>query len=157
MAPVVTIEQHPNIDSVIQDNMGLIIKVAQSFNPRDNDQLDEYIQLGRIGTWKAYKKYKGNKAALSTWIWLHVRWEIIRGIKNTDIPYSPLDKTISCKNASSLWEYLPSSLTNEERQILDMKLEGYHFIKIDERFGKSRGWSNGIFKKVLQKIRMANA
>ena len=61
--------------------MGLVVSLARSFNPLNPIELDNYIQSGRIGLWKAIQKHDPKKGKLTTIAWNHIRWEIIRYIK----------------------------------------------------------------------------
>ena len=65
---------------LILDNMGLVVSLARSFSPRNQQELEEYIQSGRIGLWRAVKNYNSSKGALSTLAWNYIRWEIIRNL-----------------------------------------------------------------------------
>ena len=56
-------------EGLLNENMGLVVSLAQSFKPRCSLELDEYIQSGRIGLWKAINKHDPKKGALSTIAW----------------------------------------------------------------------------------------
>ena len=51
------VEARAREQQLILENMGLVVSLARSFNPKNNQELEEYIQSGRIGLWKAIKKY----------------------------------------------------------------------------------------------------
>ena len=44
-------------NDLIETHMGLVISVVNSFKPQNMTERDDYIQAGRIGLWKALKKY----------------------------------------------------------------------------------------------------
>jgi len=69
------------MDDLIEKNMGLVVSVVNSFNPKSNTEKEDYIQAGRIGLWKALEKHDPEKSALSTFAWNPIRWEIIKEIK----------------------------------------------------------------------------
>ena len=72
------------MQDLIEENMGLVVSVVESFRPQSSQERDTFIQAGRIGLWKALKKYDASKgAALSTFAWNPIRWEIIKEIKST--------------------------------------------------------------------------
>ena len=45
------------MDDLIEKNMGLVVSVVNSFKPQNYTERDDYIQAGRIGLWKALRKY----------------------------------------------------------------------------------------------------
>lgn len=147
--------------SLIEENMGLVVLIVNSFSPNGQHELDEFIQLGRIGLWKAIIKHDPSRAKLSTLIWHYVRWEIFRHIYKeekhkhllelNDSLYSPKLKT------SNFWEIIPEFLSEEEKQVINLKLEGYAFIEIGKKMGYPRGWANNIFKSAVNKIVECNA
>jgi DNA-directed RNA polymerase specialized sigma subunit len=49
------------MEDKIEANMGLVVSVVNSFNPKSDEERDEYIQAGRIGLWKALQKYDPNR------------------------------------------------------------------------------------------------
>ena len=63
------VEARAREQQLILENMGLVVSLARSFNPKNNQELEEYIQSGRIGLWKAIKKYDPDRGALSTIAW----------------------------------------------------------------------------------------
>jgi RNA polymerase sigma factor (sigma-70 family) len=140
--------------SVIEQNMGLVVSLAKSFRPRTEDELEEFVQLGRIGLWKAYKKHDPSRAAFSTNAWHHVRWEIMRHLSKKK-PLLQLDDSVQFednRSTESLWEYLPDTLTDRERQVIQLRLDGHTFIDIGKQMGYSRGWANITYRTALKKI-----
>ena len=145
--------------SLMEENMGLVVKVAKSFCPKTKRDLDEYIQLGRIGMWKAILKHDPQKAALSTLIWLYVKWEIIRGLKNKDSGHVQLDMDFAQNTSfqlSVLDEYFPSCLTEKETKVMNMRLQSHSFSDIGKSLGYSRMWANNTYKSAIKKIQDAN-
>ena len=56
-----------------------------------------------------------------------------------------------------MWEFEPPSLTEIEKEVLDMRLYGYKLDEIGKRFdGKTKSWANNIFKSAIKKIQEAN-
>jgi RNA polymerase sigma factor (sigma-70 family) len=167
------VEARAREQQLILDNMGLVVSLARSFNPRNNQELEEYIQSGRIGLWKAIKKYDANKGALSTIAWNYIRWEIIRSLpdskkmrnKNlkqvcfTDISESnfALAEYYDESSRQEIQELLPDSLTKQEQALIMLKLDGFTMNEIGNYFGKSRVWAHTIYKKAFEKIKEANS
>lgn len=144
--------------SLFEENMGLVISISKQFKPKNDNEFDEFVQLGRIGLWKAIKAYDKSRGKLSTLAWYYIRWEIMKyinqekkervNVKN-DIDIPSIDKDI-------LWEYLPSTLSDLESKIINLHLDGYSFIDIGEKTGFSKTWVHSIYHKALKKISDAN-
>jgi RNA polymerase sigma factor (sigma-70 family) len=157
-------------EQLILDNMGLVVSLARSFKPKDALELDDYIQSGRIGLWKAIQKHNPKRGALSTIAWYYIRWEIIRNMPKsrrlkerdlkfvnfTDFPYS-LPKIAEDKNYETILSELePVNLTVKEKGVLRLRVAGYTMQEIGEQFDHSRGWANETFKSAIKKVRDAN-
>ena len=146
--------------SLMEENMGLVVLLANAFKPKNQNELDEFMQLGRIGLWKAIKKHDPKKAKLSTIIWHSVRWEILRHLdkekkrkKGLEINESICGKL---EDNVNFWEIIPDTLNDKESQVIQLRLEGHTFMDIGKRLGYSRGWANNIFKTAIDKIIESN-
>ena len=156
-------------ESLISQNMGLVITLARSFKPKNTIELDDYIQSGRIGLWKAIRKHDPEKGALSTIAWYYIRWEIIRNMPSskkqqgaiqtvnfTDL-CSSLPNLIEGKPCNIILSELePTSLTSKERDVLRLRAAGHTMKDIGVEFGHSRGWANETFKSAIKKVKDAN-
>ena len=153
-----------DLDELISDYMKLIVRLAKSFNPQNEEQLDEYVQIGRIGCWEAFLNHDPSKGKFITWAWKRIRWEIIRHIKankkhvDTIAKYAQHLNKDTCYNSPSLdWEMYPSNLTDTEIRILDMHKSGFTFKEIGQELGGfSHAWSFKVHKSALQKIAESN-
>ena len=147
--------------SMIEENMGLVVLLAKSFRPRDDEERDEFVQLGRIGLWKAILKHDPRRSQLSTTAWHYIRWEILRHLQRKSSQDLQLDETIPVEDSKisldSLWEYLPDSLSDKERTVLSLRLDGYTFVDIGNKMGFSRGWANNTYRSAVDKIQDANS
>lgn len=145
--------------SLIEENMGLVVLAVNSFGPKDSLEKDELMQLGRIGLWKAIKKHNPKRSKLSTCMYNYVRWEIGRYLyKKSKTKYADLHENIMCnKSVDNVWEYIPEFLSNKEKDVVSMRLEGHSFVDIGKKLGYSRGWANNVFQKALDKINNANS
>lgn len=143
-------------NELIEDNIALIKKLAQSFKPKNDTELDDYIQEGRIGLLKAIRHHDPAKGQLSTIAWNSIRWEILRYIernknknhKSTD----DIDDGI-CYNDNIDIDEQFFYLTKQEKQVVQQKLEGNNFTEIGKLNGYSRGWANKIFRGAANKIK----
>ena len=166
-----TIFTNEQTERLVHDNMGLVVSLTKSLRPPNQTEFDEYIQLGRIGLWKAIVKYDPSRGTkLSTIAWDHIRWEIIRYITKRKkehrlmshphlIPH--LEQSDARKHGyllpSQLPELLPATLTDSELNTVKMRNHGYTFQEIGDRLGGyTRGWANKLFKSAIQKIKDAN-
>lgn len=140
--------------------MGLVIYIANGFKPKNDYELDEFIQLGRIGLWKAIKKYDPSRnTEFSTIAWYYIKGEILRQItKENKRKEFCTDKFYDAESNEQerVWEYMPDSLSDQEKQIFQMKLEGYSFIEIGKTLGYSRAWATNVFKRIASKIKDKN-
>ena len=143
-------------DCIFEQNMGLVVSLAKSFKPKSPDELEEYIQLGRIGLWKATQKYKPELAKFSTLAWQYIRWEILRHISDrNNRPYVSIDDCdfVAKQADGSLEEYIPTNVSSVEREVLKLRCEGRHsFSDIGKQLGYSRAWASHTYKVALGKI-----
>lgn len=145
---------------IIEKNMGLVVLLAKSFNPRNKDEYDEFIQLGRIGVWKAHIKYDPTRGTFPTLAWNYIKWEILRHLDKKN-PETQLEEPMSIEDTKyicdSIWEYLPSNLSQKEKRVVKLRLIDRHtFLDIGNIMGYSRGWANNTYKRALEKIKHAN-
>ena len=54
------------MQDLIEENMGLVVSVVESFRPQSSQERDTFIQAGRIGLWKALKKYDASATSTFT-------------------------------------------------------------------------------------------
>ena len=153
------------MEKLIENNMGLVMSIVNSFHPKDQTERDDYLQAGRIGLWKALKKFnpaQGN--VLSTYAWNPIRWEIIKEIRTSKAKYNAISVD-ECNqytdiqedsNAIAFWELLPSTLTQTESKIIELRLEGYNFKEISSKLNRHRSQIKKIYYSAIGKIRETN-
>lgn len=147
------------MDDLIKQNMGLVVSVVNSFNPKGQEEKEQYIQAGRIGLWKALKKHDPDKSALSTYAWNPIRWEIIKEIKSVKSSRYFSAGTVEKEEYSvpeNFWEVCPNVLEEEECEILDLRRMGYTLQEIADILGRGRSYVKRLIYKGIQKIREAN-
>jgi|TARA_R110002020_G_scaffold46539_9_gene132358 RNA polymerase sigma factor (sigma-70 family) len=120
------------MDELIEEHMGLVVSIVNSFKPKNHTERDDLIDAGRIGLWKALKKYDIKKdCKLSTFAWRPIRWSIIKEIKNrresTSINNIPVPST---QKKERIWEAIPSNLTEDEKLLIELRCEGYKLREI---------------------------
>jgi|TARA_Y100001938_G_C8048434_1_gene410249 RNA polymerase sigma factor (sigma-70 family) len=148
------------MQELIEKNMGLVVSVVESFRPKSSEERDSYIQAGRIGLWKALKKYDPSKgAALSTFAWNPIRWEIIKEIKtiSKNKGYSISQMSGFCyEKKSDFSELYPNNLTEEEAFIMDLRRSGYKLREICDIIERGRSYVKKTVYRAISKIRDAN-
>ena len=148
------------MQDLIEQNMGLVVSVVESFRPKSSEERDSFIQAGRIGLWKALEKYDPTKgAALSTFAWNPIRWEIIKEIKtvskNKCYSISGMSN-VSYENKNDFSELYPTNLTEEEAFIIDLRRCGYKLREICDIIGRGRSYIKKTVYRAISKIRDAN-
>jgi len=153
------------MEKLIEKNMGLVMSIVNSFHPKDQTEREDYLQAGRIGLWKALKKFNPEKGnVLSTYAWNPIRWEIIKEIrskggKTTLFSLSGIDcEPPTLPNVEMLfWEYLPSSLNKIESHIIHLRLQGYNFKEISSKLDYNRSNIKKMYQSAVSKIRETNS
>ena len=149
------------MEDLIEANMGLVISIVNSFHPKTEQDREDYIQAGRIGLWKALKKYDPKIGCkFSPYARNPVRWEIIKLInhkKQNKIDYIQInDQTESYMDSDKFWESIPEYLTEEEKNVLSLKCMGYNFSEICKKIGRGRHYTKRILANILEKMRESN-
>ena len=151
---------------LIEEHMGMVIIIAKSYNPQTDAELEELIQLGRRGVWKAMQKFDSSKSKLSTCVWNYIRWEIGRhfaSIKKKNSKGKVYTATPELLNSLAytevevdLWEIIPDYLNEREKTVLRMKARGNTLSEISKEIDRSVNWTHIIYKKAIKKIQDAH-
>lgn len=150
-------DNQKNIAPLMEEHMGLVFNIVEKFGPANANEHDEFVQLGRIGLWKALLNHNPKRSKISTTIYHYVRYEILRHIhnkKNKDMPLINIEP--SYNTAPQLWECIPDNLTDIEHLIIFMRREGYTFDQIAKYTNLSLGKVAYIYRKIINKIKAAN-
>lgn len=147
------------MDELIEQNMGLVASIVNSFGPKNHTERQDLMDAGRIGLWKALQKYnKHHGHLLSTYAWRPIRWSIIREIKNrkksislNDVP-PPLTEL-----PDNIWEYYTNDMTDEEKRLIELRCQGYKFREICEIVNETPSAVKNKFYKLIARLREANA
>jgi RNA polymerase sigma factor (sigma-70 family) len=149
------------MNNLIEENMGLVVSIVNSFKPRNSHERDRYVQAGRIGLWKAIKKFDADKgASLSNYAWSPIRWEIIKEIKsvksNEFLQLTEDARPAKSKEETHFWENCPDYLSEEECCFVDLRRMGYTLKEICDICGKGRSYVKKILYRAIQRIRESN-
>jgi RNA polymerase sigma factor (sigma-70 family) len=151
------------MENLIEENMGLVISIVNSFSPKNDEEREEYIQAGTIGLWKALKKYDPDRGCkLSPYARNPIRWEIIKVINSSkkfnnqcSLNNMVVDFLEIC-HEDNFWEFMPDSLTEEEKIILKLRCEGYNFSEICKKLERGRHYTKQLFMNAIDKLRESN-
>lgn len=155
------------MEELIEKNMGLVLTIVNRFNPKNQTEKEAYIQAGRIGLWKALTKFSKNGGSkFSPYAWNPIKWEIIKEIRSIKTKYNSINNdqirieeyqhTHSSSNTTPFWELVPSNLTQNEFQVIQLRLEGYNFKEISKELKCHRSNTKKIFQNAIKKIRETN-
>ena len=152
------------MDDLIEQNMGLVLTVVNKFNPKNQTEKDAYVQAGRIGLWKALCKFSTSGGSkFSPYAWNPIRWEIIKEIRaingknlNNLSPIEAHQDQPDLDNTNTFWEWMPTTLTAAEENVITLKLEGHTFKDISTKLNLQRANVKKIFDSAVNKIRETN-
>lgn len=147
------------MEETIRENMGLVVYIVNSFAPKNQEERDDFTQAGRIGLWKAIKKYDPSRGCkFSPYARNTIRWEIIKLIheKEKHNNASINDNNISYSISEKFWELVPDTLTDEEQEILHLRCMGYNFSEICKNINRGRHYTKKLFRQAVQKMRESN-
>ena len=148
---------------LVEENMGVVISIVNRFNPKNTTEREDFIQAGRIGLWKATEKFcesRGTK--FSPYAWNPIRWEIMKEIrsamkhKHVSLNLDDEDNLGEYFSPQSFWELVPASLTEDERAVITLRLEGHNFKEMAEKLERNRSSVKKIFNSAIKKIRDNN-
>ncbi len=139
--------------------MGLVISVVNSFSPKTASERDDYTQAGRIGLWKALRKYDESRGCkLSPFAWNPIRWEIIKEIKKQkkglfcSIPNS---YTSLYYMKEDFWDNIPIALKEEEKELFDLRRMGYKLSEMANITGNKVPYVKRVFYNAIKRIKEA--
>lgn len=143
------------MEDIIEENMGLVISIVNTFNPKNDTERQDLIDAGRIGLWKAIKKYNPeSNTKVSTFAWRPIRWSIIRELqrKNNCVSLSEVAEPL-IHNKERIWELLPSDTTEQEKEIVRLRCEGYRFKEISEEMQEEPDVIKNKFYKLIRRLK----
>ena len=146
------------MDELIEQNMGLVVSIVNSFGPKNHTEHEDLMDAGRIGLWKALKKYDKSNGLISTYAWRPIRWSIIREIKNRK-SFLNIDNIASptIESSEKIWECYLDDMTEEEKTLLELRQHGYKFHEICDIVNETPSKVKNKFYKLVKRLREANA
>ena len=144
------------VDQLVNDNIGLLITISKNFNPKNYTELENYISAGSLGIVRAALSYNPNlNVAFSTHATYCIRNEILNFIRYEKKHYHCIS-IVDCSYdmpESLLDTILPSTLTENEIQIVEMKKSGFSNKEIADTLDLTKAKLKIAIKKILTKIR----
>lgn len=141
----------------IKLHQGLVYNIAKSFGPKDNAEMQEYIQEGNIALLNAIRKYDTNKGKLTTLAWKYITraiWRYCKLQKKCKEKQLPVPEREYVDQTNLLLEILPNDLSKLEIIILDMKYKNYTFEEIGKKFNKTKSWASQKFYAIIEKLKV---
>ena len=153
------------MDELIEQNMGLVASIVNSFGPKNHTEREDLMDAGRIGLWKALKKYDKKNGLISTYAWRPIRWSIIREIKNrkpslNSVSVDNLENVapaLSSEPQENIWELFSNDMDEEEKTLIELRRQGYKFHEICEILDQTPSKVKNKFYKLIKRLREANA
>jgi DNA-directed RNA polymerase specialized sigma subunit len=140
---------------LLEQNADFVKRVVKKFRPKNITEQEELEQAGLIGLMYAIRKFDPNKnAKLTTFAFYYITSQICLFLKKERSPYQ-VGRTVDflCYYPKfELSEYF-DALTDNERRIIDMRLQGYSFTEIGKVLGKNRWWVSNAYLAVIKRIR----
>lgn len=145
------------LETIIEQNYGLIVSQALSFNPKTKDQLDDYIQLGSLAMIRAVKNFDASKGVQFSTFACHciansIKNYIKKNSKNTEQELLDVRYNVP-ENFNDL---IPDNLSDVEEEIISLKLSNYSIKEIAEKLNYPVVKVRNILHKIYEKIRNAN-
>ncbi len=133
---------NPTEELLVKEHYGLVVHLAQAMNPPSPTELEEYISVGLMGLLESIRKYDPSIGKLTTYCQPKITWNILNYIRSNakhkgTIPIKNLC-LLESETTSNWKEWLPPSLTKEERSVLEKRFEyGYTMRQINKEVYKS--------------------
>lgn len=137
------------------DNIGLIVAQARKFKETSVTDIDDYKQAGALALLRAIRRYDPKMgASLATFSWKSIYREIYREA-NRYRQHSSLITDVGYDSNESFSDYLPD-LTEEQSQILWLRLCGYSLEEIGKQFSQTKQTINNKITVITSIIRHCN-
>ena len=143
-------------ETIIQ-NLGLVKRILRKFKPRNRDEYDEMLQIGRIALLYAIRRHDPTRGKLSTLAWYTITQAFIKYKKNNQyvVTISDLDKIVD-EESYEYNDFDYQSLSERQKQILKLKAKGYNFKEIAEHLELKTYKVMAIYHAAIELIRAEN-
>jgi len=148
---------------LMQENMGLVVSISKSFKPSSKEEFEDFKQVAAMGLLRAIRTLKTAHSSLSTWAYKNITWALMRHLENKKntvqtvaITNSFAEQVATHLDCSSLHQYLPDSLSDQERRVLELRCENRDMREIAIELGMTPYFIAKLFKSAVSKIIEAN-
>ena len=147
-------------NTLVEENIGLVKKVVQSFSPQNYHEFEDFYSCGLFGLLKAIRTYDKSKGKLSTYAWTIIKREIINHIKSELFEQKKKyewakHRLGEAKESVNIDDYLPN-LLDDEHSLIKMRKDGYTFKEISEEHNISPCGVYVKINEIQQKIKRSN-
>lgn len=130
--------------------------VAQALFFIKSFEFDDLLQIARLGAIKAFQSYKEELGPMIPYLKSCVIKEILKSLKLENRYHKISDKTEhNIETKESISDYIPD-LSDEDKEILRLKLAGYSRSDISKSMNLSISILNIRIHKLYTKIRESN-
>ena len=107
---------------------------------------------------KGIRTFDANRGNMNTYLGTCIKNEILNYLRLQKKSGIVLDKTYSSRyfDEEKLWEIFPDNMTQQDKDIISLKLSGNTRKEIAKKIGKTENQVRYIIQKFLTKIREAN-
>lgn len=140
---------------LVIDNIPLVGFIAKKFKPRNRNEYDDLVQQGTIALIDAVSKYDKERAKLSTLVHICVYREIRRYLEKNIRANIKKKINIEEEMQMPVSEYFGDDLSDIEKRVVELKLEGHSYAAIERICGRKRNWAGKVLRRALSKIKEA--
>lgn len=142
---------------MVTKNYGLAVLAASRFRSTDKFEMEDLIQFALIGLLKAVRGFDPNRGAKFSTYAMYCCWnEILKKLRKNKLPTFNVECSGTYSDPQQLWEYMPDNLTDIERDIISMKVDGISNAEISRSLGMSKGGLKPHLVSAYSKIEGAN-
>lgn len=140
-------------------NIRIVGAQANHFAPNSVCDRDDFMQTGLIALLKAHRKLDPTKGKLITYSWPMIYRDIKKKQAEkfkTNYTKPDFPRPDFSLPTFHLWEIMPDDMTEQEINIINLKLDNYNTRQIAKQLGIKCKEVEEIFTSACQKIREAN-
>jgi|TARA_R100000908_G_C3645345_1_gene79618 RNA polymerase sigma factor (sigma-70 family) len=143
---------------IVDEYSPLVVSQALKFRPNKLTGFDDYMQAGYIGLLRAIRKFDSTRnTKFSTFSIICIRRQILKEYNKLRMQPSSFEDKEDENIKEPFWEFEPDYLSDIERRVLSLRLQGYTYEQIGSQMGFTKSWASELLSNAIRKIREANA
>lgn len=147
-----------NESEIVKEYAPLVISQALKFRPNKLTNFDDYMQAGYIGLLRAIRKYDPTRnTKFSTFSVICIRRQILKEYSKLRMYPSAFEDKQDENIKEPFWEVQPDYLTDIEKDVLGLRLQGYTYEQIGSKMDFTKSWASELLSSAIKKIKEANA